>query len=668
MHFTPLSGLTGLDYLIVFGALVLMLVIGICSAKVAGQSLDHYFLGGRRLPWYVLGVSGMSGWFDLTGTMIITSFLFMMGPLGLYIEFRGGAVLALAFMLAFANKWGRRSGCMTYAEWNTFRFGTGASAELVRIVTAAIGILLTIGVLGYLVRGSTLFMGLMFPVDPIWLTLAIFAFASIYTVVAGFYGMVLTDLLQGCIMICSSIVMSYLALHRVPDAETLAAAALKVTGNPHWIAAAPVWHIPVPPGYEAYRDLMMAALLYLARSVLGGMAGGAVGGTHPLAFAARNPREASMMCLIQGLTIMFRWPLMISFAILGLLLVSRTAPDSTRLVEAAQLIRIDQPELTDQNWHEYTSRIAYHPQLANPELVSGLERSLGPNWRITLLVLGYRGNINPELIVPAVMLSELKPGLRGLLLAALLSALMGGLSSQINSTSALFVRDIYQNVVRPKARNRELLLAAYLSSIGIVIAGFAVGLHASSINELWGWLIMSLIAGTMGPTFLRLYWWRTNAWGMASGLVMGGTGAFVQRTLCPSLSEGWQFALMSGLSFAATIVGSLLTKPAPVDVVGHFYTATKPFGIWRPFFDQLPADSKKLIRREHRNDLITVVVGLVWQVCLLLLPMEILTRNSAAVWVTLPIFAAACVGLYYFWWKNLPAATEEVIDFRSGPP
>ena len=168
MHFTPLSGLTGLDYLIVFGALVLMLVIGICSAKVAGQSLDHYFLGGRRLPWYVLGVSGMSGWFDLTGTMIITSFLFMMGPLGLYIEFRGGAVLALAFMLAFANKWGRRSGCMTYAEWNTFRFGTGASAELVRIVTAAIGILLTIGVLGYLVRGSTLFMGLMFPVDPWW--------------------------------------------------------------------------------------------------------------------------------------------------------------------------------------------------------------------------------------------------------------------------------------------------------------------------------------------------------------------------------------------------------------------------------------------------------------------------------------------------------------------
>ena len=59
--------------------------------------------------------------------MIITSFLYLLGPRGLYIEFRGGAVLVLAFLLAYTAKWHRRSGCMTSAEWNTYRFGAGFS-------------------------------------------------------------------------------------------------------------------------------------------------------------------------------------------------------------------------------------------------------------------------------------------------------------------------------------------------------------------------------------------------------------------------------------------------------------------------------------------------------------------------------------------------------------
>jgi solute:Na+ symporter, SSS family len=112
----------------------------------------------------------MSAWFDLTGTMIITSFLYLLGPRGLYIEFRGGAVLVLAFLLAYTAKWHRRSGCMTSAEWNTYRFGAGFSGELVRFLSALSGIIMTIGLLGYFVRGATLFMAMVFPVNPVLLT------------------------------------------------------------------------------------------------------------------------------------------------------------------------------------------------------------------------------------------------------------------------------------------------------------------------------------------------------------------------------------------------------------------------------------------------------------------------------------------------------------------
>src|SRR5580698_1240928 len=108
-----MHSLSVLDYSIIIGYLLLSLVIGFIMTRKASSSLDQYFLGGRSLPWYLLGVAGMANVFDLTGTMIITSFLYMLGPRGLFVEFRGGAVLVLAFMLAYTGKWHRRSGCIT---------------------------------------------------------------------------------------------------------------------------------------------------------------------------------------------------------------------------------------------------------------------------------------------------------------------------------------------------------------------------------------------------------------------------------------------------------------------------------------------------------------------------------------------------------------------------
>ena len=89
-----MQALSSLDYGIIGLFLVVTVVAGFWMTRRAAGSLDDYFLGGRSIPWYFLGISGMAAWFDLTGTMIITSFLYMLGPRGLYIEFRGGAVLA----------------------------------------------------------------------------------------------------------------------------------------------------------------------------------------------------------------------------------------------------------------------------------------------------------------------------------------------------------------------------------------------------------------------------------------------------------------------------------------------------------------------------------------------------------------------------------------------
>ena len=656
--------LSFLDYGIIVLFFVVILLVGLAMSRHAGKSLEGYFLGGRNLPWYFLGISGMSSWFDLTGTMIITSFLFMLGPLGLYIEFRGGAVLVLAFLLAYAGKWHRRSGCMTFAEWNTYRFGIGFSAELLRFISALVGILTTVGMLAYLVRGATLFMGTVFPVDPTLLTIGVLGLASLYTVMSGFYGVVLTDLVQGCIMIAGCIIVSIIAWHRIPNAAALSAVALHVTGNPNWVASAPAWHVTMPKGYEAYQSLMLAASFYLLRNILGGMAGGA----DSRFFAARSPREASLQCLLQGITVMFRWPLMISFAILGLLLVARMIPDTRVCDAAAEAIHASDPTLTANSWHEYTSALVHHPERGPAPLVGQLSTILGPSWKETLLLVGPNGTVDPEMVLPAVLMEGIRPGLRGVLIVSLLAALMGALTGLVNTASALFVRDIYQNFIRPKASTRELIFQAHASSVLIVVLGFVMGLTASNINDIWSWIIMGLTAGALGPGLLRLYWWRTNAWGMAAGLFVGGGSAVLQRLLCPAMSEWLQFVMMSGLSIGATVAGSLFTAPTPTPVVERFYQTTRPFGWWGPFNQALPGPIRAAWAVEHRFEILTVVAALVWQVSLFLLPMQFLTHNMRGFWMTLPVFLAACLGLFFFWWRHLPPADEAIPDFVAPSP
>ncbi|HPO10665.1 MAG TPA: sodium:solute symporter, partial [bacterium] len=147
----------GFDYTIIALYVVLVTGIGIFYSRVASNSLESYYLANRRLPWWLLGTSGMAHFLDMTGTMIIVSFLYMLGPRGLYIEFRGGACLCLAFMLCWTGKWHRRSQCMTRAEWMTYRFGEGPSGNAARALTAIGFLIMSIGMIAYLMKGAGLF-------------------------------------------------------------------------------------------------------------------------------------------------------------------------------------------------------------------------------------------------------------------------------------------------------------------------------------------------------------------------------------------------------------------------------------------------------------------------------------------------------------------------------
>jgi solute:Na+ symporter, SSS family len=200
------------DYAII--ALYFCGLIALCFhlKKRASASLEDYFLGARRMPWYLLGISGMAYSLDMTGTMLIVSFLYLMGPRGLFVEFRGGANLVLIFMMLWTGKWHRRSGCMTGAEWNIFRFGPSAGGQATRLINVAATLAGVVGMLAYMIKGNGLFLATFLPLAPFWCALAFVAVATLYTVVSGFYGVVYTDLLQCGIIVAAVIVVSVVAV------------------------------------------------------------------------------------------------------------------------------------------------------------------------------------------------------------------------------------------------------------------------------------------------------------------------------------------------------------------------------------------------------------------------------------------------------------------------
>ena len=93
-----------IDIIIVIVYLFAIVLVGLLAQKKASEGIDSFFLGNRKLPWWVLGASGMASNTDIAGTMINTAFIYALGTKGFFIEIRGGVTLIMAFLMIFMGK------------------------------------------------------------------------------------------------------------------------------------------------------------------------------------------------------------------------------------------------------------------------------------------------------------------------------------------------------------------------------------------------------------------------------------------------------------------------------------------------------------------------------------------------------------------------------------
>jgi SSS family solute:Na+ symporter len=533
-----------IDYDIILIYLVALAAIGIWLAWRATETSDHYFLGGRAIPWWALGASGMASNLDVAGTMTVVALIYSYGLQGFFIELRGGVVLPIAVFLAFMGKWHRRSVVMTTAEWMILRFGAGVQGRAARFTAAATYLVITIAMIVFFFTAGGKFLAEFLPFSALQCTLGMALIAFGYTLVGGLYGVVWTDVLQAAVIGGAAVYLAVIAAQQVTP-ELLAA----------WPGAAFNSFTPAfggGPGLKPYEAFGWFLCVWATKGVLEGLGGS--GGSAYMAqrfYAARTDAECQKIGILWTILFAFRWPMVLGFAILAVKLGGDAATAS-----------------------------------------------------------------DPERVLPLVLKSHFfPPGVRGLMIAALLAAAMSTFDSTINAGASYIVKDIYEPLL-PKAAPRQLVFVGYLASALIVIVGLVIALLAgASVLGVWVNIVMLLFPAFLVPFALRWYWSRFNGAGFTAGVISGFAAAFIFFWWRPSgWNEAQQFLAIATGSLVVSVASTLATAPVPAKELRIFFERVAPFGFW-------PREWLFAYRTEHRRDFIRVCVALVWQLLTFLIPM-----------------------------------------------
>ena len=222
-----------IDMAIVIAYLILNALIGVYVQKKATKTADAYFLADRNVPWWMLGLSGCSSYIDIGGTMALVGAMFYLGVKSIWMTHIFWGWLIICFYMAFQAKYIRRSGVMTFAEWNVTRFGNTRDTEHARIAAASFLLILMVFNLMFMAVGTGKFAEEFLPFSRWQSSLIVFGIVGIYVTLGGFKGVIATDVFQTVIIAIGAIVLAVMAMQSSMDPAVFAAKA------PEWSSLAP---------------------------------------------------------------------------------------------------------------------------------------------------------------------------------------------------------------------------------------------------------------------------------------------------------------------------------------------------------------------------------------------------------------------------------------------
>ncbi|HTQ58547.1 MAG TPA: sodium:solute symporter family protein [Bryobacteraceae bacterium] len=589
-----------IDVAIILVYVATSVLLGYWVSHRASRDTKAYFLGGNTLPWYFLGVSNASGMFDIAGTMWLVYLMFIYGLKSVWIPWLW-PVFNQIFLMVYLSSWLRRSNVTTGAEWIRTRFGAGRGAELSHIVVVVYALVSVIGFLTYGFKGIGKFATDFLPwhLSANQYALILMGITTFYVVKGGMFSVVITEVLQFCILSVASVAIGFIAISRVsPEA-------LRRVIPAGWEQVFFGWHLNldwsgliaavntkiVQDGYEIFGFFFM---MMLFKGILISAAGPAPNYDMQRILSTRNPREASMMSAMVNVVLNVpRYFMITGLTILALVFYS----DRIRAMGAA---------------------------------------------------------MDFEMVLPDALSHFVPAGLLGILVAGLLAAFMSNFAATVNAAPPYIVNDLYRKYVNPHASERTYVRLSYLASFGVVVLGIAFGWFVTSINTVIQWIVSALWGGYTASNVLKWYWWRFNGYGYFWGMVTGIAGSLIVPWALPSVSALNSFPIILGISLVGCVVATLNSAPEDDAVLKDFYKRVRPWGFWGPIRDKVMREDPSFKPNpDFARDMFNIVVGIAWQTSLVAFPVYIVIRRYTVGLYALAIVVVTSVILKFTWYDHL---------------
>jgi len=509
-----------LDWSIIGTYFLLSLAIGLWASRKAGKDTTTFFLAGRNMPWWLLGISMVATTFSTDTPNLVTDLVRQNGVSGNW-GWWAFLITGMLTVFVYANLW-RRSGVLTDIEFYELRYSGKAAAFLRGFRALYLGLVFNVLVMGAVslaaIKFGEIVLGL-----PGWLTLLVAcSITLVYSTMGGLKAIIITDFVQFTLAMIGSIwgCVYILGLEKVGGLSNLIThpnvvgklALIPDTSDPNvWV---PVLLVPL-------------AVQWWASYYPGSEPGGG-GYIAQRIFSAKDEANAV------GATLLFN---IAHYAL---------RPWPWILIALASLIVF--PELTD-------------IQQAFPNLPADK--------------LGH------DVAYPA-MLTLLPSGLLGLVAASLIAAFMSTMSTQVNLGASYLVNDFYRRFINPNASEKQLIKMARLFTVFSLIMGAGLGLVLTNAGQAFS-LLLLLGAGTGLIYILRWFWWRINAYteivAMISSLFISIYFSFIHDGLGIYELEGWQKLVIGALlTTAIWIIATFMTPPDDDETLQNFVNKVNPGG------------------------------------------------------------------------------------------
>ena len=605
---TDTIALHWIDWLIILSYIAFSLGVGIYFSKRAASSTEEYFLSGRSLPWWIVGTSMVATTFAADTPLAITEFV--RGP-GIWQNWFWWNLLmgSLLGVFLFSRLW-RRAEVLTDNELLEIRYSGKPAAFLRAFKAGYFAILYNFIVMGWVINAMASVVSVMLNMDKwtaVWLCVLI---ALVYAILSGFWGVVVTDLVQFIIAMFGSITLAIIALNHIGGMETLLDKLSQLMGtdavNENTLKFIP----PVPDASITtstfWESPFSKFLIFI--SVMWWSHHGTDGGGYIIQrmSSAKNERHALLATLWYNLAhyALRVWPWVI-VAVVSIIMFP-IIPDS---------------------YAELGTKAGY----------------------------------------PLVMNSLLGPGLKGILIVSFLAAFMSTIDTHLNWGVSYLINDIYKRFYRPNESDTHYVFVGKILTVVLMVLAAFTALKMQSISKAWEF-IFAMGAGIGLVLILRWFWWRVNAWSeitaLATSIIITITLEVIAFSQAISSADTYTLFGSAPVLFGVTlqihhklmiivpmailswVTVTFFTKPEPFERLEEFYKRVQPGGWWDP----ITADF------DHTMEPVTKGIFVLWIAGVLMIYGftfgigNLIFHNYSA---SVLLFGCAGIGSYLVWNRNL---------------